>query len=545
MTNVSEEQIINSALWAAYGDALGFITELADTKIIKSRTGIVTIKGLIDWKRQIGGQFGTTINLPKGSYSDDTQLRLATSRAIMGNGHFSIHSFSKIELPVWQSYALGAGRGSKVAAGSLAKNNIAWYNNFYETDKVSYLNSGGNGAAMRIQPHVWSAVQLDDPDIFLPDVIKNSLTTHGHPRAIAGSVFHALCLSYTLFYRRLPSIEEFKTFNQWTLEIPRIISQDNNLNTIWMSHYESVSPITLIESYYLVFNELGELISLVEDWYAGATRNYKDLAQVLDLYKSETRGSGTLTALAASAACLLSEEMQIDEIIKVIVNELWTDTDSIATMAGAILGAKTDTKPLEKVQDEAYIIKEAKRLYLISIGEEANSFEYSNHMTWKCPVSQLDFLGMYNNKLVFFPFGIVESVANEEYIARSKTYNYEWLKSDVGQSFLIKKRASEDIKKVSKKLLNEQVEKISSTDTSNSTHSHISNFQSELSLKQELSEYSLSIDALTSESIKEGLNPVTIGRHIIQISESEMGTNGVIAYSAIISKALIVRRNKR
>jgi hypothetical protein len=38
--NIEESQIVNSALWAAYGDALGFITELADKRILKSRTGV-------------------------------------------------------------------------------------------------------------------------------------------------------------------------------------------------------------------------------------------------------------------------------------------------------------------------------------------------------------------------------------------------------------------------------------------------------------------------------------------------------------------------
>jgi ADP-ribosylglycohydrolase len=546
MTSISEEQIVNSALWAAYGDALGFITELADKKILKTRTGKTTITSLIDWKRRVGGPFGTTIDLPKGSYSDDTQLRLATSRSIMGNGHFAIHSFSKIELPVWQAYALGAGRGSRVAANALSKNNVAWYNNFYETDKASYLNSGGNGAVMRIQPHVWSANKLDDPDTFLPDVINNSLTTHGNPRAIVGSVFHALSLSFTLFYKKLPTFENFRIFNQWTLEIPRIISQDANLKSIWLSHYQNSSDISLENSYVNVFNEFEELIVAAENWYKSDSRSYKSLATTLDLYKSETRGSGTLTALAASAASLLSLEIKVTTLIQDIVNELWTDTDSIATMVGAILGAKINEKPPESVQDEEYIIQEAQRLHCISKNKKVNSFHYHNNMTWKSPSSQLDFVGLYEKELVFFPFGIVTSLSSDTDSLKNKSSYYEWIRSSIGQSFLVKRRGFSEIKQVPIDFIGNQSNSSELERSGNTTSVPVDiKRQAEFDLisnQKVLINIDIDIDTLTTEAIKTGFNPNTIGSHIINIAESELGTNGVVAYSAIISKALRVRR---
>ena len=111
-----QEAIKKSALWAAYGDALGFITELTDEKGLKWRTGTSRIIKTIPWKRKIGGQFGVIVDLPAGCYSDDTQLRLSTCRAIRGDGKFDVEAFAKVELPVWLSYALGAGRGTKTAA---------------------------------------------------------------------------------------------------------------------------------------------------------------------------------------------------------------------------------------------------------------------------------------------------------------------------------------------------------------------------------------------------------------------------------------------
>ena len=75
------EAVRNSALWAAYGDALGFISELAPTvAALGRRIGRDRVDELQPWKRRIGGKFGVELELPAGVYSDDTQLRLATSR---------------------------------------------------------------------------------------------------------------------------------------------------------------------------------------------------------------------------------------------------------------------------------------------------------------------------------------------------------------------------------------------------------------------------------------------------------------------------------
>ncbi|MEZ8709325.1 ADP-ribosylglycohydrolase family protein, partial [Vibrio alginolyticus] len=233
MVKLKEENTVNSALWAAYADALGFITELADSRMVNTRAGVSEVVELVDWKRKVGGMYGPLVFLPAGTYSDDTQLRLATSRSINCDGYFSINAFSKIEIPIWSAYALGAGIGSKIAASSLAKRNIAWYNNFYQ-GKSSYINSGGNGAVMRIQPHVWACRTPENPESFLSNVIKNALTTHGHPRAIAGSVFHALSLAHVITKNSIPDRDDTEVFNQWTLEIPRIIRQEINLSTAWV-----------------------------------------------------------------------------------------------------------------------------------------------------------------------------------------------------------------------------------------------------------------------------------------------------------------------
>ena len=138
-----EDSIVRSALWAAYGDILGFPTELMSETDFNKINGRRGVSGPISWERRQGGLFGPKVKFKPGCYSDDTQLRLSTSRAIRGTGYFDVESFAKIELPIWLNYALGAGRGSKAAANNLSLKESTWSLNFFSTEKSVYWQEIG------------------------------------------------------------------------------------------------------------------------------------------------------------------------------------------------------------------------------------------------------------------------------------------------------------------------------------------------------------------------------------------------------------------
>lgn len=543
MTTLKKRGIVNSALWAAYGDALGFITELADEKMVSRRTGLTKVVELVDWKRKVGGMYGPLVSLPKGTYSDDTQLRLATSRSINCDYYFSINAFSKVELPVWSVYALGAGIGSKIAASALAKRNVAWFSNFYD-GKSQYINSGGNGAVMRIQPHIWACRSPENPELFLSDVIKNSLTTHGHPRAIAGSVFHALTLAYVLSKDKLPDIETANVFNQWTKEIPRIIRQDINLSTAWIPLFESQFGKSLDEAYEDVHKEISELIRTAFTWKNSDTPSYTTLVEALDLKNEKIRGSGTLTAVAALAASTIEEDLT--SLMVTMVNALGTDTDSIATMVGAIRGVLDDSMPPQDVQDQMYIVQDAERLYRISINHEQSNYLYPDTMSWRVPSSTLDYVASYKGELVFPPFGVVaqQSEAFSSNNTESYDYHYQWVSSSFGQSFLVKIRSSQSIREIENHQTLDVVEPAQKKEQARSQ------LEIDLPINQPASDTNagskehIDLDELTSIAIAKNFDPTTLGNHIIRVTHSELGVNGVIAYSAIISKALSARSKR-
>lgn len=437
------EYIINSALWAAYGDALGFITELADENTLRWRINSTRVETTIPWRRRIGGQFGIIIDLPAGCYSDDTQLRLSTSRAIRGDGKFDVEAFAKIEIPVWLSYALGAGRGSKAAAASLAKKDTAWTNNFYEikTSKTRYVDTGGNGAAMRIQPHVWVSRDRNDLNTFLPDVIRNAICTHGHPRGIAGAVFHALCLAHALRSNSVPSPNEWKEFANQLSMISRLIISDNELNDYWRPMWEKSFGMPLEMAFYGVVNECLDDIALIQQLSTSdIQREYAKIVKEMGGLSAQSRGSGTKTAIIAVMLAWAYKE-NAAEAMKVSANLLGSDTDSIATMAGAILGATTHTKPEGEILDRAYIESEASRLADISNKIRHNSFIYPDLLKWEVPTVQSDIVGIADGSIAVSGLG---------YASKAKIYSdrkskqdtvWEWLQLSFGQHILAKQRS--------------------------------------------------------------------------------------------------------
>ncbi len=281
------QAITNSALWAAYGDALGFMTELASEGDVKRRTGQTFVERTLPWKRRIGGKFGIDVPLPAGAYSDDTQLRLSTSRAIRADGRFDVEAFAKVELPVWLSYALGAGLGTREAATSLVRHINTWNSNFHKR----YVNGGGNGAAMRIQPHVWASTSFQ-ADEFLPDVLRNAIVTHGHPRALVGAAFHASVLGETIRRGSIPSIPELVNVLDGLKNVTNTLRGDRDLADLWVHHWQQASKDDLTASIELA---RAELLAYLESLLSlGDSRNlvnlYRRAVATLEARNSDSIG---------------------------------------------------------------------------------------------------------------------------------------------------------------------------------------------------------------------------------------------------------------
>ena len=316
----------------------------------------------------------SNVELPAGCWSDDTQLRMAVSRAIGCHG-FDVEAFARVEVPIWRSYALGGGRATKAAAANLGKPKSLWYANTFR----GWIDAGGNGAAMRVQPHVWASSDLDGG--YMLDVITDSVCTHGHPRAIVGACFHAATLAHCLRDGAVPGPSRWEEIAGELDDAPSLIEGHRSLGPTWVALWEQETGKRLRDAWRRTVDELRTAIGQVADGANGTdstSEAYRGISARLGLTDKAQRGSGILTPVAAVA--LAATAADAHDAAVVAANEIGTDTDTIATMAGALLGAcDAATEPPENPLDSDYLLREADRLVAISQGGTTAGHSYPGH----------------------------------------------------------------------------------------------------------------------------------------------------------------------
>jgi ADP-ribosylglycohydrolase len=543
-----QEQIVNSALWAAYADALGFISELTDQTGLRRRAKVDRIIEATRWTRLVGGRFGAAVELPAGAYSDDTQLRLSTSRAIDENGHFDVEAFAKIELPVWLSYSLGAGAGTKAAATNLSNTQVNWFSNFFKTKNAAYIDGGGNGAAMRIQPHVWASTKKGDPETFLSDVLKNAVTTHGHPRAIVGAALHACTLGQTM------NSAEFLEPSQWLKiamdlqGIVDIVAKDRELGIFWLPVWEERSGTKFEEAIATTLkeieNDIRKIEALLNDNF---DESYRKVLGALGCLDQSTRGSAAKTVIAAlSLTWLYRKRSPLDALITA-VNVLGSDTDTIATIAASMFGAVTPIPPPGEIQDRSYIEAEANRLHEISAGRKVASFRYPDLMNWVPPKSQSSVVGLLDENLFVSGLGKAQKFGDQFFGQGRDPVAWQWLRLNFGQTVLAKVRNNlSDVPRANLPTLRID-RKGPEGKTMNSTSQDSlfpigkRHFDSDFLPRQQ----TRSLDELTSEAIRADFDAGMIGRHILSLSERVNGIELAIAYVSILAKAKRARAGRK
>ncbi len=554
-----ERAVVNSSLWAAAGDALGWITELSrGANGVKRRTGKEKVTEPVSWQRLVGGRSGVKVDLPAGTYSDDTQLRLCVSRSIHGNGFFDVEAFAKIEVTSWQGYSLGAGVGSKAAAANLSKQGVTWFSNFFDSGRQNYTAAGGNGAAMRIQPHVWSANGSRDEMILR--VMQDAVVTHGNPHGFCGAVFHALCIWHALVEREMPSLKVAEEFVSYMDRLPTILENDSQLDRVWRPFWESEAGVSLECAIHAFQKEALEDISLISDAFEASMipPDYRDVLQRIGCLTDKYRGSGFKTALAALVLSRLHSPETVADAMIQAANELDSDTDTIATMSGALLGILAKHEPSWKVQDIEYLRSEAKRMADIASGATAHSFPYPDVALWKPPTNQSDAVVMWKGELALIGFGALEPQGPEY---ASETSVWQWFGLPFGQSVLAKRRKtirsfvngkqmpSEPLvtNSKSKETINDEAGKSLRSSIGGQRNSDGSN---ENVRRQAIThEKFSSLDEVTKAVIDSGFDDATIGRAINQCIDDningERGIERVIALSAIIAKARIARSKQK
>jgi ADP-ribosylglycohydrolase len=427
-----ETAVTNSALWAAAGDALGRIAEGAGEGTVKIRAGVDRVTHPVAWRAE--GLGDVDILLPAGTYSDDTQLRLSVCRAIRGNGIFDAEVFARIEFTAWQAYAMGAGNGSVAAAANLAKPGVTWFSNFFETGSQAYVTSGGNGAAMRIQPHVWAAKA--GQNVLLP-VLRDALSSHGHAHGFCGAAFHAAALADILQTGNVGGPDRWRRYARDLQDIAEAIGEDPHLRDVWRPAWEHRTGHTVRDAVEGAMDELLKDIELFED-HGGREEPpaYEDILFRLGCLSYRYRGSGLKTALAASILAWRHRSRSPESALVEGANALASDTDTIATMAGALLGAASKTAPHWTLQDRDYIAAEARRLALIAQGHVQDEFAHPDPATWQPPRTPREAVGHCGPDLAIVGLGTARPFGTK-YVCEESTL--QWLSLPFGQTVFVER----------------------------------------------------------------------------------------------------------
>ncbi len=437
-------------LLAAAADALGWITEFeSDTKFLVTKYGAERITEFLDWEKKTGGKFlGYTDYIAKGSYSDDTQLMLCVCRSINPDGSVDNEYFSKVELKDWLLYVRGGGKTIKTAARNLEKRAPRWDSNFFKTteDTLAYFNAGANGAAMRMLPIVLA--NLTDRDRMVVEVFKNSIVTHGHPRAIVGALLYSLSVAYFLKADVLPDYPN-EIITSIAKELKSAASVIDRIEDMGLSGWLDKWNSSMSGGFYQVFQQtVEETLELLRYTYKSIAADDKDR----EVYKSlgaldkETRGAGHISAVAA---LYMAAEYIYETPIQALyecANMLGSDTDTIGLMCGSMIGSYIGftqiPKHLRRVQDSQYLLDCAEALLSQNIAAikspESEGCLNTNHRSTK----PLDLTTLSVDDEIYLSslgVGVVSSLSDQDTITAGKSVLILEADFEIGQSCKLSK----------------------------------------------------------------------------------------------------------
>ena len=344
------EKCKGAMLATAIGDALGWPNEPRSKNRTKKPR---VIDCFVEWTRSSSNPRWHDEKILPGEYSDDTQLTLAVARSIIAGNWENF--FAEKELPFWLNYERGGGGALLKAAKSCKKGVLLWQSQYNK----DYFNAGGNGAVMRILPHVIASANMADSRKLMLDVIKDTLITHGHPRAFLGATCYAYALDYLLRKNTVLEYGELVTAvidgqNVWGADL------DSALFEKWLSTarqccgYDFPAEWEIVRTH--MVNQLEYIkVSLKKGLLLDDTKVLTNLACF-----DKANGAGDVAILAA--IYLTSRYANNPSLgIKIPAFLFGADTDTIASITGGLLGMLSGTNwiPAEwrEVQDYNCLIQ--------------------------------------------------------------------------------------------------------------------------------------------------------------------------------------------
>lgn len=355
MIPTQTEKCKGAMLATAIGDALGWPNEPRAKNRMKHPK---VTDHFVTWTRSSNSPRWHDERILPGEYSDDTQLTLSVARSIIAGDWEKF--LTEKELPFWLNYERGGGGALLRAAKAYREGSSLWQSRYAR----NYFNAGGNGAAMRILPHVIAAAKTPNTTELMTKVTKDTSLTHGHPRAFLGATCYAYALDYLL---RKETVLEYGALVTAVIDGEKDWGAplDPNVFGPWLSsakqHSEYDFPVVWENTRANMRKQLAFISASLK---RGLILDDSKVLTELECF-GPANGAGDVAALAA--IYLASRYANNPPLgIKIPAFLFGADTDTIASMTGGLLGMLSGTNwiPLEwrSVQDYDCLLQMAELL---------------------------------------------------------------------------------------------------------------------------------------------------------------------------------------
>lgn len=354
MTELSDRGVA-AFVGAAVGDALGWPQENRSSNV--DRTMPSPMMTFRRWRRRGGGRFNAyEETIGSGEYSDDTQMSCAVARSLT-KGSAWYDWLTRVELPHFPIYQRGGGKALLAACRAWSAGVAPWQPH-RETDAGSYFAAGGNGGAMRVLPHALAAAAADRP-VSKADVLRDTVTTHGHPRAVIGALVQAVALRTAL------TVVETLGYGQLIdalLDDPAAWAALPELDEMpagWLDAWLASALGDFEQTWQATTEEMtGLLVVARKAIGAGALSDELGTLRELGCTGTKTVGSGTISAAGAVFLASRSAANPRAGLLSAAFLPK-ADTDTLASMTTSLLAALAGQEwlaPLDReVQDSAYL----------------------------------------------------------------------------------------------------------------------------------------------------------------------------------------------
>ena len=361
-------------LAAAAGDALGWPQEGRARRVGPSTSRQEGFHlHFSRWVRKGGGRFFPhEEEILPGEYSDDTQLLLCVARSRLFGPNWWEHLVRR-ELPTWSLYERGGGGATKRAVEAWSSGHAPWAADVKRPDRARYFQAGGNGVAMRVAPHCVVGARSNDFHRTLVDIIIDGIATHGHPRALVGAAAYGYALWTAL--RQAGTLSYGDLIRRTISEAPRWakLPDEAEYPDIW----RTVADEAFEGGYEALWEQtVREMVSLLEvadqGLSQGALSVEREVLERMGTFDRKVNGAGTISA---ASAIFLASRNAADPLNGIIEAAYATgaDTDTIASMTGAILGALVGLQGmramLDGLQDAPYLGRLADQLATLDVAD--------------------------------------------------------------------------------------------------------------------------------------------------------------------------------